>query len=195
MTCRHDDDLSHVYRRIASWDAREERAFDADPVEPPEWWGTDPDLWEKTRLRRKHTSAIWTVTLTCGHRQHVHTSLTYDPATSKPQLVTLKRQREMQADCEAYEPANDRQEQLNHEHHLRMIAERWPRPMPEHECYLCPHVRRMVAIEPRGPLIKPEPQPTREERGAKRRASIERRLAQAQRDVERFRNELKELGE
>src|SRR5258707_6955482 len=52
---------------IVGWIDREVEDFPPDPVEPPELWADDPEIWALVRQNTAHSSAFWTVILACGH--------------------------------------------------------------------------------------------------------------------------------
>ncbi|MGP4111340.1 hypothetical protein ACTWP5_10530 [Streptomyces sp. 4N509B] len=183
--CHHDDAPTAPYRDITEWGDRREVAFPADPVEPRH--GLDPETWALIRHDEPHTSAFWTVTLACGHVTEVATDVEWKPADG-PKRVSAERLRKMIAEFEA-DPG--REGEREHEHEKRMLTEGWPRPAPEHLCYTCPRARSIVAYQRIGWLVprKPEPKPPK----PPSRATLERRLKEAEAETERLREQLTQL--
>jgi hypothetical protein len=73
-------------------------------------------------------------------------------------------------------------------HLRRMAAAGWPDPDPETFCMTCSWARPIVAYERVGPLLPPLPKPRAPR--APTRASIERRLRQAEREAKRLSEQL-----
>lgn len=189
--CRHDDSLPAPYRDITEWGERREVYLPADPVDPPR--GEDPEVWEKLRHGEPHASAFWTVNLSCGHVTEVATDLSWKPEDGS-RRTSAKRQQEMTEDFEKFWAADpDGQEEREREHTRRMLADGWPLPQPEELCYTCPEARFIIAYQRTGWLVprkpeSPSPKPPS-------RASLERRLHQAEDESRRLRNELAQLDE
>ncbi|MGO9783255.1 MAG: hypothetical protein ACLPQY_26350 [Streptosporangiaceae bacterium] len=140
MLCTHDDSPPAPYREIAAWGDRRELTFPADPEKPPDWAGAE--TWAVLRHNEPHTSAFWTVTLSCGHvTDVVAPDLGWKPADG-PSRVSASRLQEMTTEFEelwAEQP--DAQPPREREHTQRMLTAGWPSPSPEHLCYTCPHAR------------------------------------------------------
>jgi hypothetical protein len=189
MLCPHDDSPPAPYRDIAEWGDRREQSFPADPVEPPDW--ADPQTWALLRHNEAHTSAFWTVTLFCGHVTDVVSDLGWKPADG-PSQVSAKRLREMITEFEEFWRSDpDGQDEREREHTKRMLAEGWPTPAPEHLCYACPQARSVIASQRIGWLV-----PRKSEQRLQKppsRASLERRLRQAEAEANRLRDQLARL--
>jgi hypothetical protein len=100
ILCAHEDSPPGPYREISAWGDRRELTFPADPAEPPDWVGTE--TWAVIRHDEPHTSAFWTVTLSCGHATEVAVSnLSWKPADG-PDLVSADRLREMTTEFEQF---------------------------------------------------------------------------------------------
>lgn len=190
LFCPHDDSPPQPYRDIANWGDRREISFPADPVEPPDEL-CDPQLWAKIRHDKPHTAAFWTVILSCGHATEVVAELDWKPADG-PHRVNEKKLQEMTAVFEelwATDP--DAQSEREREHTKRMLREGWPQPSTEHLCYTCTCVRYINAYQPIGWLIPRKPEPKTP--APPSRASLERRLRQAETDANRLRDQLAQL--
>ncbi len=137
--------------------------FPADPAEPPEW--ADADTWAVLRHDEPHTSAFWTVTLSCAHVTEVPVS-----------------------DLGFWAEQPDAQPPREREHTQRMLAEGWPSPSPEHLCYTCPRARTIVACQRIGWLVPR----TRAPKLAKppSRASLEQQLRHAEAQADELRRQL-----
>lgn len=187
MGCHHDDAPPAPYRDIVEWGTRTEKTFPADPVEP--MYGMDAQTWAAVRRADPRTCAVWTVTLSCGHVTDSVTDLRWEPAHG-PARVSAERQQELTAEFDEL-PESSPENLREREHTKRLIAAGWPRPQPEKLCHTCPHVRFIIAYERVGWLVprKPKPKPPK----PPSRAAIERRLRQAEADVDRLRDQLAEL--
>jgi hypothetical protein len=189
VLCRHDDSPPAPYRDLAKWGDRREVSFPADPAEPPGW--ADSQTWAVLRHDQPHTSAFWKATLSCGHLTDVVSDLFWKPADG-PSRVSTRRQREMTAEFEelwASDP--DKQSDREREHTRRMLADGWPNPAPEHLCYSCPEARVIVASQRTGWLVPRERGPRLPQQPS--RASLERRLRQAEADAAHLRDQLAQL--
>jgi hypothetical protein len=73
-----------------------------------------------------------------------------------------------------------------------MLAGGWPSPAPEHLCYTCSNARLIVAFQRVGWLVprKPEPKPPK----PPSRASLERRLRQAEAEANQVRRQLAQIN-
>lgn len=157
MLCPHDDALPSPYRDIVEWGERREVTIPADPVEPPEYF-FDAKLWARIRHDEPRNSAFWRVTLSCGHVTEVPTHLDWKPAEG-PRRVSLQRQQEMTAEFEEFwatEPSG--QDEHAREHTKRMLADGWPLPEPEQQCYACRAARAIVAYQRTGWLVPRAPE-------------------------------------
>lgn len=190
LLCAHDDSPPAPYREIVGWGDHREVTFPADPAAPPAW--ADAEIWALLRHDEPHTSAFWTVTLSCGHSTEVPVSgLGWRPADG-PSRVSAGRLLEMTTEFEelwAQQP--DVEPQRERAHTQRMLAEGWPNPSPEHHCYTCLWARAIVACQRIGWLVPrtrvPElPKPPS-------RASLEQRLRQAEAQTEELRRQLAQL--
>jgi hypothetical protein len=190
MLCTHQDSPSAPYREIAAWGDRRELTFPADPAEPPDW--ADAETWAVLRHDDPHTSAFWTVTLSCGHVTEVVVSdLGWNPAEG-PSRVSAERLRDMTAEFEEFWAAQpDAQAPREREHMQRMLAEGWPSPGPEHLCYTCPQARVIVACQRIGWLVPrtPDPKPPK----PPSRATLQQRLRQAEAQADELRRQLAQL--
>ena len=193
MLCTHEDSPPAPYREIAAWGDRRELTFPADPAEPPDWAGAE--TWAVLRHDEPHTSAFWTVTLSCGHVTDVAApDLGWKPADG-PSRVSAGRLQEMATEFEElWAEKPDAQPPREREHTQRMLAEGWPSPSPEHLCYTCPRARIIVACQRIGWLVPrpPEPKPPKMPKPPSR-ASLKRRLRQAEAQVDELRRQLAQL--
>jgi hypothetical protein len=167
--------------------------FPADPAESPAW--ASEETWAKMRHDEPHTCAFWTVTLSCGHAAEVPVSdLGWKPADG-PRLVSASRLRKIKADFEELrESQPDAQEPREREHMRRMIAVRWPSPEPEELCWTCPWAQAITACQRTGWLIpRPaEPTPAKPPKPPSR-ASLQRRLREAEAQAGELRRQLAQL--
>lgn len=190
VICWHDDDPPAPYQDVGEWGERRERTFPADPVKPPD--GIDPKIWSVLRHDEPHSSAFWSVTLSCGH----HTEVCVSDMAWRPEdgwrHVKPERVQQMTAEFEdlwASDPPG--QDERERRHYQRMLAQGWPSPAPEELCYTCPHVRLIVAYQHAGWLVPPKPEPKRP--APPSRASLTRRLQQVEREAEQLRSQLDRL--
>lgn len=189
MLCMHEDSPPAPYREITAWGDRRELTFPADPAEPPDWAGAK--AWAVLRHDEPHTSAFWTVTLSCGHVTEVVSDLGRKPADG-PNRVSASRLREMTTEFEEFWAEQpDTQEPREREHMRRMPAEGWPSPSPEHLCYACPQARIIVACQRTGWLVPRPPGPKPPKPAS--RASLQQRLRRAEAQADELRRQLAEL--
>ena len=147
------------------------------------------------RHNEPHTSAFWTVTLSCGHvTDVVAPDLGWKPADG-PSRVSASRLQEMTTEFEelwAEQP--DAQPPREREHTQRMLTEGWPSPSPKHLCYTCPHARIIVACQRIGWLVPrpPEPKPPKMPKPPSR-ASLKRQLRQVEAQADELRRQLAQL--
>jgi hypothetical protein len=189
ILCVHEDSPPEPYRDITAWGDRRELTFPADSEEPPSW--ADAETWAVLRHDEPHTSAFWTVTLSCGHVTEVVSDLGWKPADG-PNRVSGSRLREMTAEFEEFWAEQlDKQEPRERVHMKRMLATGWPSPSPEHLCYACSQARLIVACQRIGWLVPRPP-------GAKSpkppsRASLQQRLRRAEAQADELRRQLAQL--
>jgi len=81
---------------VVGWIDRGVKDFVPDPVEPPELWADDSEMWALVRRDAAHSSAFWTVILACGHAGTMVTDLDW-VLGQRPQFVTDQRAAEMAA--------------------------------------------------------------------------------------------------
>jgi hypothetical protein len=180
------------YRKIAVWNTRSVETYPADPVEPPDYMQEIPEVWAKLRHAEPYNGVVWRVTLSCGHAAHVTTNLDWKPEDGPQRLpADSSRLHELE---EAYSKEQWWEQYPEvREHELRMIADGWPIPQTEQDCFICPNARPIVAYEPIGWLVRkptPPPQPRKPSRH-----DLEQKLAKAQRSVERLHEQLAALDE
>lgn len=192
VPCSHGDSPPEPYRDIVEWGERREVSFPADPVEPPDW--LEAEAWAVIRHDDPHTSAFWTVTLSCGHvTEVIAPDLEWKPADG-PQRTSAKRLLKMKADFEelwASDP--NAQDEREREHTRRMLADGWPCPRPEHLCNTCCWAQWIVAYQRVGWLVPRKPEPQRPKPPS--RKGLQRRLRQAEVEAEQLRKQLAELDE
>ncbi len=85
----------------------------------------------------------------------------------------------------------DGQDQRQRQHTKRMLAEGWPAPAPEHSCSTCPQARVIIACQRAGWLVPRKPESNLPKPPS--RASLERRLRQAEAEAGRLRDQLAQL--
>ncbi|MGI5401950.1 hypothetical protein ACQEVG_21400 [Streptomyces sp. CA-135486] len=195
VRCSHDDPPPAPYRNIVAWGERREVSFPADPVEPPDW--TDAESWAVIRHDEPHTSAFWTVTLSCGHlTEVVAPDLQWKP-TNGPKRAIAKRLPKMKAAFEEFWASDpEGQDEHKREHTRRMLEDGWPCPRPEQQCHTCSWAKWIVAYQRVGWLVprKPEPKQPKTPKPPSR-ASLQRRLRQAEVEAKQLREQLSELDE
>ena len=96
---------------IVGWIDREVKDFPPDPVEPPELWVDDPEMWALMRQNEAHSSVFWTVILACGHVETMVTNLDW-VFGQPPHFVTEARAGAMAAELETM-PDDDLQAQAD----------------------------------------------------------------------------------
>ena len=190
VPCYHPTEEPAPYRAITLWISRREMTFPADAAEcPPD---EDAEIWRLLHRAEPSASAFWRVELECGHEVEACTALDWDPS-GMPKLVSAERQAEMTAELEELwrtDPPSSARDVRDREHYQRMLAQGWPRPFPEHDCWSCQVARRIVAYQKVGWLVprpKPflPPQPDKE--------AIRRRLEKAEAKTRRLRKQLEDL--
>jgi hypothetical protein len=182
------------YRDIIGWLTSEVKEFPADPEDPMH--GMTVQDWALVRRARPHSSAFWTVKLSCGHvSTSVITKVGWTPEEG-PRLVSEERAAEMRTEFEADWSAPDHhgwpEEGPERDHVRKMIELSWPRPAPEQECSACVYAKRITGYQRIGWLISrtpPIPKPTVD------RKKVEAKLAAAEAEVQRLRKQLDEAGE
>ena len=124
------------------------REFSPDPEEPEH--GLDPKTWAKIRHTEPHSSAFWTVKLSCGHYTDVVVLDTEWKPGDGPRLVPKKRLAEIRRDFDEYWTTEGTtgwpEEGPERDHVRKMLDLGWPRPEPEKDCYACSRVKRSPAI-------------------------------------------------
>jgi hypothetical protein len=166
--------------------------FPADPIESEH--GLPADVWELIRHDEPHVSAFWTVILSCGHTTEISTSLDWKPADG-PSRVDKQRQEKMLEEFDEYaakHPGRAGDQDLAH--YRRMITDGWPIPATERSCCTCLHARSIVAYETIGWLVprKNQRKPLSPLRSPTR-ASLQRKLRQAEVDVKQLRSQIAEI--
>jgi hypothetical protein len=190
--CPADHDTGKPYRDIVEWVDRKVREFPPDPEEPEH--GLDPETWAKIRRTEPHSSAFWTVKLSCGHfTDSVVTDVEWKPEDG-PKLVTKKRLEEIRRDFDEYWTAEREtgwpEEGPERNHVRKMLDLGWPRPEPEEDCYACSRVKRFTGYQRIGWLV-PRPKPTPPSPLTERQM-MEKQLAKAEAEVQRLRRKLEQ---
>lgn len=188
--CPTSHSVPRPYRRIVVWTDRKVTDFPADPEEPQH--GLDAQTWAVLRRTEPHQAAFWNVQLECGHHTQQCTDVGWQPDRG-PVLVSPERAAEM---CREFEDlwATDTaegqpQDDLERDHLRRMIDQRWPRPAPETSCHACTAARKITGYQRIGWLVpKPTPVPVTPPPVDRRRVAA--RLAKAEAEVERLRQQL-----
>lgn len=187
--CRSDHETPKPYRDIVEWVRRKVREFPPDPEEPQH--GLDPETWAKIRHTEPHSSAFWTVRLSCGHfTDSVVTDVEWKPEDG-PKFVTKKRLAEMRRDFNEHWASGDApqwpEEGPRRDHFRKMLDLGWPRPEPEEDCFACTGAKRFAGYQRIGWLVqrpKPPSPPLTE------RQLTEKQLAKAEAEVQRLRRRL-----
>lgn len=165
------------------WADRDVVTFPPDPVEPPERWGDMPDVWAALRHDEEHTSAFYTVKLSCGHYgQVVAPDLDWSPEAGPQFTVSAERLQEMRDEMDDAFVATCPKE-------ARRINEGCPQPAPYEHCWLCAHVRSVVAYEPVGFLGSPPPPPK------PKRKTLEARLRKLEAEAAQLRKQIEQTDE
>ncbi|WP_309082202.1 hypothetical protein [Zhihengliuella sp.] len=192
--CTNDhSDVETVYRDVIEWMDRRVREFPADPEECPD--DTIPEVWAALRQPEPHSSAFWSVRLSCGHvHEHVVTDVGWRPEDG-PKLVTVERAAEMRSEFEASWSAEDDagwpEEGAERDHVRKMLDLRWPRPEPEQECRTCRYAQRITGYQRIGWLVpKKDSKPASDEQAAAERSRTEARLAKVEAEARRLREQL-----
>jgi hypothetical protein len=149
---------------IVGWIDREVNEFPPDPVEPPELWAADPEMWALVRQDTAHSSAFWTVILACGHVETMVTDVDW-VFGQPPNFVTEERAGEMAAELQTMPDDDNKRKQM------RLVKARYPRPAPWLSCTMCTWVKSLVAYERIGWLVPP-PKPPRQPRRQRSREEI-----------------------
>lgn len=191
MMCWHEDSPPSPYQGIAEWGERRDVRFPSGPVEPPE--DVDAQLWSVIRHDEPHTSAFWTVTLTCGHvSETIAPDIDWVPA-SGPRRTAPERVQQMSAEFErAWLADPELQPERDREHTRRMLSAGWPSPQPEQLCDTCAQARLITTYERTGWLVSPrrKPEKSLSVAPAASRSAVERQLQKAEAAAERLRVEL-----
>lgn len=173
---------SFPLRGFASWGGFTRRLQEEDPVEVPEQWAfLGQDYCDRTRCTETHWVHDWRATLTCGH----------SIAVSGQDIDWTPDQVKDAADPEVLAKKRARFENDDNEFAQKMLAAGWPDLGTYRDCDLCPKTRKVVAYEPLGWLIPP-PRKPRKQKSQKER--LQAQIQRAEREAERLRAELKELG-
>jgi hypothetical protein len=166
---------------VVEWHEREEVNLAPDPVELPQLWEDIPDIWAVIRRDEERTSAFYTVKLECGHYdQVIAPDLEWKPDDGPRFTVTAERLQEMRDEIDDDFIAACPKE-------ARRIADGFPRPAPYEQCWLCAHVRSVVAYEPVGFLDSPPPPPPKPKRKA-----LEARLQKLESEAAQLRKQIEE---
>jgi hypothetical protein len=96
---------------VVGWLDREVKDFAPDPVEPPELWADDPEMWALVRRDTAHSSAFWTVILACGHVETMVTDVGW-VFGQRPHFVTGQRADEMAAELATVPDDDHKRKQL-----------------------------------------------------------------------------------
>lgn len=179
------------YRDIVEWIKNEVKEFPADPEEPQH--ELDGETWALVRHAEPHSSAFWTVKLSCGH---VSTSVITEVGwmlEDGPRLVSEERAAQMRAEFEAFWSDPDHhgwpREGSERDHVRKMIELRWPRPGPEQECSACMYAKRITGYQRIGWLVF-RTSPAQVQKPAVDRKKLEARLEAAEAEVQRLRKQL-----
>lgn len=195
LRCRLDHGpRQETYSEIVEWIKSDVKEFPADPEEP--MYGMSAEYWAKIRHAEPHSSAFWTVKLSCGHvSTSVITKVGWKPEDG-PLLVSEERAAEMRRVLEARfsEPESRPAEGPEREHLRKMVDMRWPRPEPEQKCRACLSARRITGYQRIGGLVS-RTFPVPVQKVAVDRKKVEAKLAAAKTEVERLRKQLEDLDE
>jgi hypothetical protein len=180
-------------RDIVEWlDDPKEKTVPADPIEPPDRWNSDREVWARIR-HDEHQTMEWTVKLECGHFDTVRVNdLAWrpgDPPVLNPS--TPERIEELKTELTEMESVENRH-YANREWWIRMLDAGWPKPAPFRECRVCPNVHHIVAYEPIGWVESNEPPPPLPKPPRK---TLETRLGKLEAEAKRLREQLKDLDE
>lgn len=138
--CRSDHETPKPFRDIVEWVRRKVREFPPDPEEPQH--GLDPETWAKIRHPEPHSSAFWTVRLSCGHfTDSVVTDVEWKPEVG-PKFVTKKRLAEMRHDFNEHWASGEAPqwpEEGPRRHFRKMLDLGWPRPARARGRLFCLH--------------------------------------------------------
>ena len=154
ILCTNHERRHDAHREIVASGGRDDRLLPADPVDPPEMWEDQPEIWKVIRSDKEHLSVTWTVTLNCGHIGVVRApDADWTPEDGLRFPVSAARLEEMRQEWatlgdEADEFAADE---------LAWIESGWPQPRVT--CPVCPRIHYVVAWERVGWLAKPKPKP------------------------------------
>jgi hypothetical protein len=160
--------------------------FPPDPVEPPELWADDPEIWAIVRQDTAHSSAFWKVILACGHVETMVTDIDW-VVGQPPHFVTEERAAEMAAELETM-PVDDHQRKQ-----MRLVKARYPRPAPWLPCTMRTWVKSLVAYERIGWLVPPPKPPRKPRRQRSREEILQEQVKRTERELARMRRELKEV--
>ncbi len=191
--CSNDHgEVQPVYRDIVEWIEPEIKEFSPDPEEPI-YAEMDTDTWAKIRHTEPHSSAFWRVRLSCGHfYDHVVTDVGWQPKNG-PELASAERTAEMRRELEEAWAKEGQpgwpKEGPERDHVGRMLDLRWPRPEPDQACRTCWYARRISGYQRLGWLV-PKSKPAESPSPDAERKKTEARLAKAEAEVRRLREQL-----
>jgi hypothetical protein len=171
---------------IVGWIDREVKDFPPDPVEPPELWADDPEIWALVRQTTAHSSAFRTVILACGHAETMVTDVDW-VFGQPPHFVSEERAGEMAAELETMPDDDHKRKQM------RLVKARYPRPAPWLPCTMCTWVKSLVAYERIGWLVPPPKPPRKPRRQRSREEILHEQVKRTERELARLRRELKEV--
>jgi hypothetical protein len=171
---------------IVGWIDREVNEFPPDPVEPPELWADDPEMWALVRHNTTHSSAFWTVILACVHVETMVTDLDW-VFGQQPHFVTEERAGEMAAELQTMPDDDHKRKQT------RLVNARYPRPSPWLPCTMCTWVKSLVVYERIGWLVPSQKPPRKPRRQRSREEILQEQVKRTERELARLRRELKEV--
>lgn len=184
------------YREIVEWGEHRVVDHPADPVEPPDYLSDDPGTWAEIRHPEPRTLAHWSVTLACGHHTEVSVK-DLDWRPSNGSVVTLSdEQRHSQLaelDRKKAEGVFEGRNAL-YEHMRRLVVAGRPKPSPEQRCFTCGYAHRIVSCEPNGWLVPSAPV-KRPKAKAPSRASLKKKLKEAEASARNLRKQLAEMDD
>jgi hypothetical protein len=171
---------------IVGWIDWEVKDFPPDPVEPPELWADDHEMWALVRQKTAHSSAFWTVILACGHVETMVTDVDW-VFGQPPHFVAEQRAGEMAAELETLPDDDHKRKQM------RLVKARYPRPAPWLSCTMCTWVKSLVAYQRAGWLVPPPKPPRKPRRQRSREEILQEQVNRTERELARLRRELKEV--
>jgi len=177
------------HREIVEWGRRQDD-LPADGEEPPDYLN-DLSAKEWAKMRRDQPRARWSVTLSCGHVG----AATVKDLEWKPADGPVRREVGAEELAEELARIEDAAEVVGSE--VAEYAKRWwgdgcPEPGTETMCFTCPRARRIVAYQRVGWLAPPLVQHSSPKKSTSR-ASVQRRLREAERQAAELREQLAQL--